>query len=662
MQLARTRRPTLALSTLILASLACQALLAPEEFFGEEPSATRAQSLPATATNIAPNTANPTELPPTPAPPSTRLSGTDLPTLDFGPPGESPSSPNRPALSGPRVTLDTEHFRIHYTLEGADAVPNTDSDGNGHPDYVEEVAVALEYSWFAQIEHFGWAAPPADEGLGGDDRYDVYLENLLVDGTAGYTDGGFEDTIIGDNPNSPVVENAASHSYMALDNDFAESDDFAINGISGMQFMRSTAAHEFLHAIQFGYDARERHEWLWEASATWIQDEVLDSQNDSIEDLYSVFKSPDSCLLSYGGEERVEDANHWYGLWIFFRYFSERYGHSAVVNVWETAATLDGYEIWDQILAQRGTNLEAFFRSYATALLLRDFQEGADYPLVRLEGEAALGATFTPTDGVGQLAADYLRINASGPTTLMLVGDGLEGHAIGIAPDGQSHHFPLHNGIVSLPADSYDEVYLIVLNLQRAATESDCEFAPYSLMVGSGGSPSLPSEVRPAPNFSSPSVEGLGDPGELYQNGGGSAEPPGDLALSYVPDGYEFYSAYELAREEFHDQENIDYYVPGAGPVTVLDYYGPGESDIVSLYVSDSPYGSLDAFLDEAGEPAVTFSQQQLFGIEVLFEDYSAPEGPFSTATFIVGSDFYVIEGPISLEELEQVVAAWLSS
>ena len=39
---------------------------------------------------------------------------------------------SRPILSGSERTLATEHFLVHYTLTGADAIPDADSDGNEH--------------------------------------------------------------------------------------------------------------------------------------------------------------------------------------------------------------------------------------------------------------------------------------------------------------------------------------------------------------------------------------------------------------------------------------------------------------------------------------------------------------------------------------------------
>ena len=62
----------------------------------------------------------------------------------------------------------------------------------------------------------GWAPPPPDQGLGGDDRYDIYLMHSAF---YGYTEaaGGK----VGDNPMTPdVIEEDAYFSFIVLENDY----------------------------------------------------------------------------------------------------------------------------------------------------------------------------------------------------------------------------------------------------------------------------------------------------------------------------------------------------------------------------------------------------------------------------------------------------------
>jgi hypothetical protein len=400
------------------------------------------------------------------------------------------------------LTLDTEHFRLHYTLEGRHQVAAQDLNGNDHPDYVDQLARAFEYSWYAEIEYFGWAAPPPDANLGGDAKYDIYIQDLDSQDLAGYASIE-DDPRYGDNPNTTAEETTATSSYIVMENDYLSSD-----------YIVSTAAHELMHAIQFGLDGKERSDWLSEATATWMEDEVYDLFDDPIYWLDSVFKSTDSCQIAEGGDERVEDTDRWYGMWIFMRYLSESYGHEAVRDFWELAVTHNGYEIWDALFVEYRTNLEGFFAQYSVALLARDFEDGQEYPTVRLEGIAYLDELFEPVDGVAKLGADYVEISAAGTVKVSLnIGGGanllMDGLVVGIRGD-RSETYRL-GAVVDL--SSYDHTYLIIMNYGRPLTESSCKFEPYSALVSAiNERPGDPAWTGSAVNFAPPSVEGLIDP------------------------------------------------------------------------------------------------------------------------------------------------------
>jgi len=562
---------------------------------------------------------------------------------------------DRPILSGAEQTQDTEHFRIHYTQEGRDAVL---SDY-----YVNTIAETLKHVWDVEIDQFGWAAPPPDDGIGGDDRYDVYLQDILWDGTFGYVEGGSgeryrQNTQIGDNPNTDAVESRASASFMVLDNDYADMEEFAIESYTVLDIIRSTVAHEFNHAIQFGYDSEEPADWLWEATATWMQDEVYDDLNDANEELPAVFKAPDSCQITYGGEERVEDENHWYGEWIFLRYISELYGHATVRAIWEHARDLDGYEPLETALADAGATLDDTFRGFSVALLTRGFEEGVDYPTVRLEGQAAPGEDFIPNDGVGQMAADYVEVLANGITSVELNADYLQGMLVGLRGD-QAKLFSMSENLAVVDASQLDHLYLVILNIDQIDNENDCEFSPYTVSVSAAGQPQEPAQTLSVPNFTPPQVEALLDPeeywGEDWDEGSyEEVEAPAELIPSYLPEGYEFIEAYLVEAADFG--EAAIWYIPGGGTATVIDFYGPGEDDYIDITASDSPYDTLDDWLDAADYEPYDGELVTINGIDALLEDWTDEYGPYSIATFIKDGQFIVVEGNISTDEMTKVV------
>ncbi len=439
----------------------------------------------------------PTRVPPTPPDPAGLISAPQVAPASF-------AHPDRPDLGATVYYVDTPHFRLHYTLASDHAVPTIDADTSGIPDYVEETAIAFEYSWQVEVDVLGWAAPPADNGIAGGDLYDVYFEDIYDDGTAGYTDGGYDDTLVGDNPNSPATELYASYSYISIDNDFAENDEWGDPSIPLLDVMRATAAHEFNHALQFGYDGFEPAAWLWEATATWMEDLVYDDINDSDFYLETVYKSPDTCQIAEGEYDTIEDG-HWYGMWIFLRFISERHGNGVILSLWEHLATQDDYAALEATLSEQGLTLDKVFTDFAIALLLRDFEEGLQHPVAALEGEVSLGEAYTPVDGVPQMAVDFVRVLPSGLTTITLSGL-RDGVLVGIRAQQADIH-PLINGRAAIDGHAYDVVYLLVLNLVRAASESDCTAADYTITLSSASEAGVPAQVIPAPNFRAPRIE-----------------------------------------------------------------------------------------------------------------------------------------------------------
>ena len=499
----RLLRASLFLIPFALASLACNYILTP--FL--PPTATPTPTIAAIAEfvrqpgELRPPTATPTPTPtatntPTPTP---TLTPTLLPTptIDLA----KIDDPNRPELSGEVQLFGTEHFLVHYTHSGQDAVLDTDVNGNSNPDFVEAVGEAMEFSWQVEIVQMGWAAPPSDAGIGGDARYDVYMQDIYDDGTAGYTDGGYRDTTVGDNPNTPVLENDSSYSYLVLDNDYQED-----HLLSPIEIMQVTAAHEFNHAIQFGYDGDEPADWLWEATATWMEDMVYDHINDGVYYLDAVFNEPGACQIA---EETTQDEYHWYGMWIFLRYISETHGPDVIRTIWENTVSHDGYNAIELALESVETTLDDVLRGYAVALLTRGFEEGPSYPALQLKGEVIAGQSFTPEVGVSQMGADYVALadlaNVSPVVSITLQG-ATDGAVVGMR-GGETDVFRLENGQVALETAPYDYIYIIALNGSRANREGECQDVVYTILTGPGETAHIPEKTLITPNFRPPRVD-----------------------------------------------------------------------------------------------------------------------------------------------------------
>jgi hypothetical protein len=238
-------------------------------------------------------------------------------------------------------TIGGTNFLIHYTTTGEHAPyqVNVDIDpADGVPDYINRVLEVFEYVWSVEVNSLGYRTPPADFGGGGDDRYDVYVSNLQA-GYYGFTVP--EDT----------VDQFRKSSYIEMENDFAGTN-YAGNPVDGL---RVTAAHEFFHAIQFGYDAYEfdfddpndnstYKPWWLEASATWMEDNVYDDINDYIGYLpyfYGyVWMGLGTFSYNFPGDPR---AIHPYGACVWPIYLAEKYGHDIIREIWEDCGRVLGY-------------------------------------------------------------------------------------------------------------------------------------------------------------------------------------------------------------------------------------------------------------------------------------------------------------------------------
>lgn len=372
-------------------------------------------------------------------------------------------------LSGRAQYVLTPHFRVHYTLRGEDAVTE---------EYVDEVVLALEHSWQVQIVEMGWAAPPPDDGKGGDDLYDVYLMDLTDDEALGIT---YPQGVIGDNPNSPAEEEWSSTSYLAVENDF---DAYASSPEEVISLMRATVAHEFNHGIQFGYDIADAHDWIYEATASWIETATVGEDQDATGYVYEVYRDPAICFGSIAGEY---DSSLHYGDWLLLDHLAQDHGVEAVRDLWEEVANVEGFEVWENFLPTLDTDVETLFASYHLRNLARDYALGTQFRAsVRLTDTVAKAGTWTyEAMGVQELGANYLALDLEPGVynvavekdqgrDLTLWGFGIKGTAV--------ETFSLdREGLID--TTGFDEFYLMVFNPEYDDDLEECDAISYDLRI-----------------------------------------------------------------------------------------------------------------------------------------------------------------------------------
>ena len=257
--------------------------------------------------------------------------------FDFNMPLVSRKSVKRSESDGLDKSYDSGIIRFHYTTSGYHAVNNSDINGNSIPDYIDSVAMIFNNVTNLLHNKMGYFQPPSDgyyssdRDKGGSEHYDVYIRNLSSR-YYGYVQPEEFAQSTGDNEKSiSRKEKNAFTSYMAMRNNYKN---FPLEELMNIKV---TIAHEYYHAIQFGYDGWEKP-WLLESSAVWMEEEIYDEINDCYQYMEEWFNFPHRSL--------DESGYHWYGSFIFFEYIEQHMGgNSTIRKILDQSAISDSREI-----------------------------------------------------------------------------------------------------------------------------------------------------------------------------------------------------------------------------------------------------------------------------------------------------------------------------
>ena len=264
--------------------------------------------------------------------------------------------------------FNTPHFRFHYTRVGPHAPPLEDfHPRNGIPDYIDLCADAMERAYHVQIDLMGFKIPYIDFWAaqnGGNHKYDVYLFTFPALGitTADWFEGRVLSTALTVAPYFMI--NSRIYDY--------------VGKAEGIRYLETTCTHEFLHGVQFGYNAY-MPTWFMEASATWIEVMTYDggiiddgdtlpdpdepnetnSYNYYIHQLRRWFLIPDISL-----ESRIGD--HEYGSVIWTLYMAERFGYDIVRQFYRNTTDGSYREMGNfyDVFTNNGTTLAEAFKTF----------------------------------------------------------------------------------------------------------------------------------------------------------------------------------------------------------------------------------------------------------------------------------------------------------
>lgn len=385
---------------------------------------------------------------------------------------------NAIVLSGDAQTIQTRDFNVYWTSEGRDATT---------PEYARATADALQEVFDIQVNRLGWAAPVRDA----DGRYRAYIGQ--AEGNMGYTKPV---QMVFDNPNtSNVRERSAARAVLMIENDFAGMGKKA----PAESLMRATATHELNHVVQFGYDAIEELNWLYESTASWIETATVGRDQDATDYVETDYAQPELCWTT-----ATPGFN--YAQWTLLQSMADQYGERIVVRLWENAVTYDGFETMTRTLDSVGTTIPDVLRRWRVQNYARDYALAPRFTRsVALEGTISRAGTWSPRNRIEQLGAHYVNLRLTGPQNFSVRGDanvelvalGRRGDQIEVYPLGRSGTFD---------PSRFQYASLMAFNHASPSAPGQCNGVSYSITTSTSAAPmGEPAYSLSARNFSPPS-------------------------------------------------------------------------------------------------------------------------------------------------------------
>jgi len=303
-------------------------------------------------------------------------------------PTDGAKDPYGDGYTVPAKVKCSTHVCLHWVTKTQDKPPGQA--------WVNTTLTTLNKVWSFEVGQLGYRAPLPDGNRGGSSKFDVYLADVGSKGYYGYCAAEAA------KPGNP---NLAS-GFCVLDNDFSASQFPAPPMLS----LKVTAAHEFFHAVQYGYDVNEDR-WLMEATATWMEERFADGANDNRQYLpHGQLGDPHTPLDKFGY------AGSWqYGNWIFFEFLSQKYGPLVVRKIWGQAAAFQGApHQWSlaairTVLLGKSTTLPRQYGAFAggNTVPAAAYAEGSKYTPAPIDSTVALSTTTTST-GPNTISLDHL--------------------------------------------------------------------------------------------------------------------------------------------------------------------------------------------------------------------------------------------------------------
>ena len=295
--------------------------------------------------------------------------------------------------------LCTAHFCVHWVTSpdpsDPDVPPLESTDGDSIPDFVQTMSQVFENVFAVENVAMNWREPTPDGARGGDfNKVDVYLKQLGDQGIFGYA-----------TPDPGQTANSQA-AYLVMDDDFtpAEYPRYS-NPLPPMQV---TAAHEYNHVLQFGYDVLQ-DAWMFESTAVWMEDKVYDDINDYVSYLGPWSQLTQVPLTAFNPGDLTDPLNvKVYGDAVWSRWIDEHYGQDTIRAAWEKSLSTSppsfAPDAYDAALLQSATTFfDAFTRFAADTAEWRSaagaFEEGTTWPDIQRASRTTLAPDGRGVEG-----------------------------------------------------------------------------------------------------------------------------------------------------------------------------------------------------------------------------------------------------------------------
>jgi hypothetical protein len=407
-------------------------------------------------------------------------------TGEANPGEETYTVPEAPPVCGP-------HFCIHYVATTDDAPSLIDGNANAIPDYIEVMLREFENVYEVENTQMGWRPPKADFGRGGNDLTDVYVKNIGAQGIFGYA---------APDARQPSGRSHQLAAYLVMDNDYTQEE--YSNYPQFLQPLQVTAAHEYNHVLQFNYDSQQDN-WMFESTATWMEDKVYDDINDYrnyLPEWAKLSLTPLTEFDAQGGSNNVKV----YGDAVFNRWIDEHLSQDTIRRAWEVSVATKSFApgAYDTALREYGTTFFDAFTAFATETsewraTNHFFEEGETFPDMSraLGGDPLIPQTASGRrndfveGGLNHTAYGLFDVNPNGEDRIVLGGTfrrGVPGSIalVGRTGDDLGGHATVQitrlrrggAGTVTLDnATSYSRITAVIVN-------SDISYQGFSQQIG----------------------------------------------------------------------------------------------------------------------------------------------------------------------------------